>query len=133
MLSMKIRRVFLALHRVDFRFRLDGLLSEARRLGADPYDGDCAMFVKCDHPQLRAVVGASVGLYLICRRFEDGRLRNMAVFARDPHTRYGNLHSRAVAAARGCSLHGPSTRCSVVWSSPESVKLARAAPAALQR
>jgi hypothetical protein len=85
MLSVKIRRVFLADHRVDFRRRFDGLLAEARRLGADPYDGDCVMFVKRDHTQLRAIVGDSVGLYLVCRRFEGGRLHDIAAFARDPH------------------------------------------------
>ncbi|HEX7481333.1 MAG TPA: IS66 family insertion sequence element accessory protein TnpB [Polyangiales bacterium] len=84
MLSVKLRRVFLAQHRVDFRRRFDGLLSEALQLGADPYDGDCVLFVKRDHTQLRAIVGDSVGLYLICRRFEGGRLRNLAAFARDP-------------------------------------------------
>lgn len=84
MLSVKVRRVFLARHRVDFRRRFDGLLSEALQLGADPYDGDCVLFVKRDHTQLRAIVGDGVGLYLICRRFEGGRLRNLAEFARDP-------------------------------------------------
>jgi hypothetical protein len=84
MLSVKIRRVFLARHRVDFRRRFDGLLSEALQLGADPYDGDCVLFVKRDHTQLRAIVGDGVGLYLVCRRFEGGRLRNLAAFARDP-------------------------------------------------
>lgn len=85
MLSVKVRRVFLARHRVDFRRRFDGLLAEARQLGADPYDGDCVMFVKRDHTQLRAIVGDSVGLYLVCRRFEGGRLRNLAAFVRDPY------------------------------------------------
>lgn len=85
MLSVKIRRVFLARHRVDFRRRFDGLLAEARQLGADPYDGDCVLFVKRDHTQLRAILGDSVGLYLVFRRFEGGRLRNLAAFARDPH------------------------------------------------
>jgi len=84
MLSVKVRRVFLARHRVDFRRRFDGLLAEALLLGADPYDGDCVLFVKRDHTQLRAVVGDGVGLYLICRRFEGGRLRSVAAFARDP-------------------------------------------------
>ena len=84
MLSVKVRRVFLAGHRVDFRRRFDGLLAEARLLGADPYDGDCVMFIKRDHTQLRAIVGDAVGLYLICRRFEGGRLRDVATFARDP-------------------------------------------------
>jgi hypothetical protein len=83
-LSVKVRRVFLARHRVDFRKRFDGLLAEAFQLGADPYDGDCVLFVKRDHTQLRAVVGDGVGLYLICRRFEGGRLRNLAAFAPQP-------------------------------------------------
>jgi hypothetical protein len=83
-LSVKVRRVFLARHRVDFRKRFDGLLAEAFQLGADPYDGDCVLFVKRDHTQLRAVVGDGVGLYLICRRFEGGRLRNLAPFAPQP-------------------------------------------------
>ena len=84
MLSVKVRRVFLARHRVDFRRRFDGLLAEAFQLGADPYDGDCVLFVKKDHTQLRAIVGDGVGVYLICRRFEGGRLRNLAAFAQDP-------------------------------------------------
>ena len=84
MLSVKVRRVFLARHRVDFRKRFDGLLAEAFQLGADPYDGDCVLFVKRDHTQLRAVVGDGVGLYLICRRFEGGRLRNLAAFDTQP-------------------------------------------------
>lgn len=84
MLSVKVRRVFLARHRVDFRRRFDGLLAEAFQLGADPYDGDCVLFIKRDHTQLRAIVGDGVGLYLVCRRFEGGRLRNLAAFAPQP-------------------------------------------------
>ena len=83
MLSVKVRRVFLAQHRVDFWKRFDGLLAEAFQLGADPYDGDCVLFVKGDHTQLRAIVGDGVGVHLICRRFEGGRLRNLADFAQE--------------------------------------------------
>jgi hypothetical protein len=84
MLPMRIRRVYLALHRVDFRKRFDGLIAEAYRLGADPYSGDCVLFVKRDHTQLRAIVGDAVGVYLICRRFEGGRLRQLLDFAVEP-------------------------------------------------
>jgi hypothetical protein len=83
-LSVKVRRVFLARHRVDFRKRFDGLLAEAFQLGAQPYDGDCVLFIKRDRTQLRAVVGDGVGLYLICRRFEGGRLCDLAAFAEEP-------------------------------------------------
>jgi hypothetical protein len=84
MLPMVIRRVYLAQHRVDFRKRFDGLLAEAYRLGADPYSGDCVLFIKRDWTQLRAVVGDGVGLYLICRRFEGGRLHKLLDFATEP-------------------------------------------------
>jgi hypothetical protein len=84
MLPVSIRRVFLAHHRVDFRKQLNGLLGEAYRLHADPYDGDCVLFVKKDHTQLRALVGDAVGLYLVARRFEGGRLRTLLSFAEEP-------------------------------------------------
>ncbi len=85
MLPMTIRRVFLARHRVDFRRRFDGLVAESYALGADPYAGDCVVFVKRDYTQLRAIVGDTVGLYLVCRRFEGGRLRKLWGFANEPH------------------------------------------------
>lgn len=84
MLPVTIRRVLLAQHRVDFRKGLDGLLAEAFRLGAQPYDGDCVVFVKRDQTQLRALVGDGVGLYLVSRRFEGGRLRFLMAFAAQP-------------------------------------------------
>ena len=60
------------------------MLAEAYRLGAQPYDGDCVVFVKRDQTQLRAWVGDGVGLYLVSRRFEGGRLRFLLAFAEQP-------------------------------------------------
>ena len=87
MLPVRLRRVLLAEHRIDFRKGLDGLLAEAYRLGAKPYDGDCVIFVKKDHAQIRALVGDSFGLYLVIRRFEGGSLRLLLRFAERPSTR----------------------------------------------
>jgi len=84
MLPVTIRRVFLAQHRVDFRKGPDGLLGEAYLLGADPYRGDCVLFIKRDHTQLRALIGDVIGLYLVTRRFEGGRLRVLQTFAERP-------------------------------------------------
>lgn len=84
MLPVKLKRVFLARHRVDFRKGIDGLLGEAYLLGADPYNGDCVLFVKRDHTQLRALVGDGIGLYLVTRRFEGGRLRVFRSFTERP-------------------------------------------------
>lgn len=84
MLPVTIRRVFLAQHRVDFRKGPDGLLGEAYLLGADPYSGDCVLFVKRDHTQLRALIGDPIGVYLVTRRFEGGRVRVLERFAERP-------------------------------------------------
>lgn len=84
MLPVKVRRVVLVEHRVDFRKRFDGLLGEALRIGAQPYDGDCVVFVKKDRTQIRALVGDSYGLYLVCRRFDGGRLQLVLKFADQP-------------------------------------------------
>ncbi len=87
MLSVPIQRVFLAQHRVDFRKQIQGLLGEAYRLGANPFEGDCVVFIKKDRTQLRAIVGDEVGLYLITRRFEGGSLRGLPAFVQDPHAK----------------------------------------------
>jgi hypothetical protein len=84
MLPVRVRRVLLAQHRVDFRKGPDGFLGEAYRLGADPYEGDCVLFVKRDHTQLRAIVGDSIGVYVVMRRFEGGRVRVLESFAERP-------------------------------------------------
>ncbi len=84
MLPVTVRRVFLAEYRVDFRKQFNGLLAEAYRIGADPYDGDCVVFIKKDHTQIRALVGDGYGLYLVSRRFEGGRLRAVLEFSAEP-------------------------------------------------
>jgi len=87
MLPVRVRRVLLAEHRVDFRKGMDGLLAEAYRIGAQPYDGDCVVYVKKDRTQIRALVGDGLGLYLVSRRFEGGCLRLLLQFADGPRTR----------------------------------------------
>lgn len=118
MLPVTIRRVFLAQHRVDFRRRFDGLLAECYRLGADPYWGDCVVFVKRDRTQLRAIVGDGLGLYLVSRRFEGGRLGALASFLDEPATEEittaelslllegatFTVHRRARPWRRGCAI-----------------------------
>jgi len=84
MLPVTVRRVLFAEHRVDFRKSFDGLLAEAFRVGAQPYDGDCMIFVKKDRTQIRALIGDRYGLYLVLRRFEGGRLRALLAFAEHP-------------------------------------------------
>jgi len=117
MLPVTIRRVFLAQHRVDFRKQLNGLLGEAYRLGAEPYDGDCVLFIKKDHTQLRALVGDAVGLYLVTRRFEGGRLRSLLSFAELPTaTTITTAELSLLLEGATFTVHGRARECRVVSS-----------------
>jgi len=114
MLPVTIRRVFLAQHRVDFRKQHNGLLGEALLLGADPYAGDCVVFVKKDQTQLRALVGDGVGLYLVSRRFEGGRLRALLAFTSEPTAKsITPVYSPQLLSLRTGQVN-PRRRC---WSS----------------
>jgi hypothetical protein len=84
MLPSSIRRVLFAQYRTDFRKRFDGLLGESYRLGADPYAGDCVVFLKSDRTQIRALAGDKLGLFLVCRRFDGGTLRANFRFLQEP-------------------------------------------------
>ncbi|MFY7928245.1 MAG: IS66 family insertion sequence element accessory protein TnpB [Oligoflexus sp.] len=75
MLISSIQSVVFITAKTDFRKRFDGLLAEAYRLGFDPYQGSCLVFVKTDRTQLRVLYGDGYGLYLLCRRFEGSRFR----------------------------------------------------------
>ena len=56
MLPCSVHRLIVAEYRVDFRRYFDGLLSEAYRLGYDPYAGDCVVFAKTDRTQIRVLL-----------------------------------------------------------------------------
>lgn len=84
MVPTAIRRVVIAQHRVDFRKQITGLLAESYRLGADPYLGDCVVFIKKDQSQLRALLGDRLGLFLVTRRFDGGGMRWFTTFASEP-------------------------------------------------
>lgn len=68
------RRLVIANHHVDYRKQWNGLLAECYRMGCDPYLSDCVIFIKRDRTQLRALLGDKLGLLLVARRFEAGKL-----------------------------------------------------------
>jgi len=84
MLPFHPKRLVIAQHRFDYRRHWDGMLGECYRLGFDPYDGDCVVFVKRDRTQLRALAGDTRGLFLIARRFDGGSLELDWVFHDEP-------------------------------------------------
>ena len=62
MLPFHARSLVIAQHRFDYRKQWNGMLAEAYKMGFNPYEGDCVVFVKTDRTQLRALVPPRSGL-----------------------------------------------------------------------
>jgi hypothetical protein len=76
-----IRRVFVVSDVVDFRKFFNGLLDEAYKRGFNPYAGDGMVVVNRSGSQIRLLLGDSLGLFLLARRFDGkslGRKRLLA-------------------------------------------------------
>lgn len=87
MLPFHPRRLIIFQHRFDYRRHWNGMLGESYKLGFDPYEGDCVVFVKSDRTQLRALAGDARGLFLVARRFDGGRLGLDWMFRTEPSTK----------------------------------------------
>ena len=107
MVPTAIRRVVITQHRVDFRKQMTGLLAEAYRLGADPYQGDCVVFVKADQTQLRALLRLET---------EGAEIRVRGTF--EYHGQEHN-HGRAIASIGGGNIH-TAPACTAVQHWPQS-------------
>lgn len=82
-LSTRVRRCFLAMHRIDFRLGHDGLTSELYRLGLDPYAGDLVIFVGRHRDRLKVIYADQTGLWLGIKRFTSAMKTHMR-FLDDP-------------------------------------------------
>ena len=84
MLSHTIREVFVAQHAVDFRKGAAGLLAESYAMELDPYRGECVIFIHRSRRKLRVIGGNEIGIWLLERRFDGGRLEFKLEFMADP-------------------------------------------------
>ena len=76
-----IRRVFVVVDIIDFRKFFNGLLDEAYKRGFNPYVGDGLVFINRNASQIRLLLGDSLGLFVLARRFDGkaiGRQRLLA-------------------------------------------------------
>jgi hypothetical protein len=76
-----IRRVFVVVDIIDFRKFFNGLLDEAYKRGFNPYAGDGIVFINRGGTQIRLLLGDSLGLFVLARRFDGkalGRKRLLA-------------------------------------------------------
>ena len=81
-------RFFVAQYHVDFRKGHNGLLSEARRLGFEPYAGDLIAFVSRDRKKVKAIFGDDSGLTLIYKIFSNGTMRTKISFLDEPTAQF---------------------------------------------
>ena len=70
------QRILLAVNPVDFRKGIDGLIGLCRqRLGENPMSGTLFVFTNRRRTALKLLIFDGVGIYLILKRFSQGRLR----------------------------------------------------------
>ena len=80
----KLRFVYVALHRVDFRKSHDGLLAEAYQMGLDPFAGDVVLFVGRCRRRMKLLFADDSGLWLAFKRFSAGSMKTKFQFLTDP-------------------------------------------------
>lgn len=76
-----IRRVFVVVDIIDFRKFFNGLLNEAYKRGFNPYAGDGLVFINRNASQLRLLLGDSLGLFVLARRFDGKTLGRQRLLA----------------------------------------------------
>lgn len=82
--GLKINRILLARHKVDFRKAHDGLLAEAYKLGLKPMAGDFVIFVGRDRRRIKLLYADSNGLWLSYKRFSTEGMKGHFSFLMTP-------------------------------------------------
>jgi hypothetical protein len=84
MINAKIKKIWLAQHKVDFRKQEYGLLAEAYNLGIDPFKGDCVIFIGCGRRKLKILYADMNGLLLTKKSFANEPMKTRLKFLVDP-------------------------------------------------
>lgn len=72
-----LKQIIVFSGKIDFRKRFDGLLSLCYQNNYNPYEGDCVVFISRNNREIRVFCGDELGLYLLCRRFDGGRIKSL--------------------------------------------------------
>jgi hypothetical protein len=82
--SFNRRKIYLALHKADFRKGHNGLLAEAYALGLDPYKGDILIFVGRPKRKIKIIYSDDTGLWVSSKRFTVEAMKTKLKFLLDP-------------------------------------------------
>lgn len=83
-LSTRVKRIWLAQHRTDFRRQHDGFLAEILKLGLDPFAGDAVIFIGRRKTRIRVVYADSTGIWIASKRFTEEAIKTKFKFLSDP-------------------------------------------------
>lgn len=99
-----IRQVWLAQHKVDFRKSFDGLLSEAFKLGLDPFEGDCVIFIGRRKKSIKVLFCDHTGIWILSKRFIAGTIKTKFKFQEELSCL--KINSEEVSLlVQGCDYH----------------------------
>lgn len=87
MIASKIKKIWLAKHKVDFRKQEYGLLAECYRLGIDPFKGDCVIFIGTGRRKVKILYADRSGLLLTKKSFADQAMKTRLKFLSEPGIR----------------------------------------------
>ena len=91
----KIRRLWLAFHRVDFRKQERGLLAEVFSLGLDPYEGDLVIFIGRGRRVIKLLYADASGIWLSKKAFTAEAMKTKFSFLSQPEV--GSISSGDLA------------------------------------
>ena len=80
----RIRRLWLAFHRVDFRKQEKGLLAEVFSLGLDPFEGDLVIFIGRGRKVIKILYADASGLWLSKKAFTAEAMKTKFSFLNKP-------------------------------------------------
>ena len=85
--SPKLKHVYIAYHKVDFRKQHDGLLGECYRLGLNPLAGDVVLFVGRCRRKMKLLFADDTGIWVAFKRFNKECMKTTFKFVDDPNVK----------------------------------------------
>jgi transposase len=83
-IAQRKARIWLAMHRVDFRKQHDGLLAESYKMNLDPFSGDVIIFVGRARRRIKVLYADGTGLWVSAKKFTMEAMKTKLRFLFEP-------------------------------------------------
>lgn len=85
LVGQKVKRIWIANYRVDFRKSFDGLTAEAYKMGLNILEGDAILFVSKNKRRIKVLFSDQSGMWVCNKRFHDEKMKTRIDFLDDPN------------------------------------------------